>query len=105
MTDKMREAFEKWAERGGHSVAKYELPNNNDYWSDFTQLAWEAWQAAQAEQSAELERLRDITRTVAARLLHTLPMGAVCTCSRCELIQEARAAIVRAAAAIGEGMK
>lgn len=47
----------------------------------------------QAEQSAELERLRGITRIVAAQLLHTLPMGAVCSCSQCELIQEARAAI------------
>lgn len=47
MTDKMREAFEKWATENEYSTKMYDS-FHDDYYDDTTQSAWRAWQAAQS---------------------------------------------------------
>lgn len=92
MTDKMREFVDEVKQLCKDFSDQRDRPYMGDVHAALDGL-YEQWQSTHSITTAKIERLRDITRIVAAQLLHTLPMGAACSCSQCELIQEARAAI------------
>jgi hypothetical protein len=63
MSDKNREAFEKWANSTGKNETR-KHPNGQYY--AHGEIAWEAFQACAAEKDAEIERLRAMLETVKA---------------------------------------
>lgn len=75
MTDKMREAFEKWATDKGYNIERW-IYGRHLYANRLTQNAWEVWQAAQSpaltELAAEYEQritdLEDVLRSLACSL-------------------------------------
>jgi len=75
MSDKMREAFEKWATDKGYNIERW-IYGRHLYANRLTQNAWEVWQAAQSpaltELAAEYEQritdLEDVLRSLACSL-------------------------------------
>ena len=122
MTDneKMREEFEEWARMQGLDITDR---SGLFYMNLHTFIAWNAWQAAKSVPDAELERLRkdaalgqhiraeynSMKTSTSERFLEALGVEldeyAGWEGVTLETLLGIDAAIVRAAAAIGEGMK
>jgi hypothetical protein len=56
--DKMREEFEKWANKQGLYLARLD-DISNTYFTEEEQLAWEAYQAGYQAATAEAEKYRE----------------------------------------------